>query len=270
VGVRRVTGEWDTGNVDALGLLVVGVLGLLVGTLLTTVAARVPAGESLLHPGSRCDTCRARIAVTDQIPLVSWARLRGRCRICGQSIGWQVPAIEAATALLFAATAAVVGVSWALPALLYLAALTVVASAIDLQHHRLPDAIVLPSYPITLGLLLLSLLGPATSADLLRAVLAGLALFAAYFLLGFINPSGMGGGDIKLAGVLGMLLGMVGWSAVVVGGVAGFFIGAVGGLLLLIVGRAGRKTKIPFGPFMFAGCYVGLLWGADVAAWYLG
>ncbi len=250
--------------------VLIGLVGLVVGTFSTTVVARVPENASLRTPGPSCATCHRPIRASDQVPVVSWLLLHGRCRSCGAAIPAAFPIIEAATGILFAATAVTVGSAWELPVYLYLAAFAVAASAIDLAHHRLPNAIVLPSYPITLGLLVLALGGPGTPADLLRAVLAGAALYAAFLLLLLINPAGMGGGDVKLAGVLGMLLGWNGWWPVVVGGLASFFIGAIVSLLLMIFGRAGRKTKIPFGPFMFLGAYVGLLYGDSFGNWYVG
>ena len=246
------------------------VLGLVVGGALTTLMARIPNGEPLLHPGPRCRTCEAPIALRDQVPVLSWLLLRGRCRACGTAIPARYPVVEGVTGLLFLGTALWLGPSWALPAGLYLAALTVVATAIDIDHHRLPDVLVLPSYPIMLGLLLLATAGPEDFADLGRAVLGGVAMFLGYFVLALINPSGMGGGDVKLAGVLGMALGWVGWWPVLVGAFAGFFIGAFAGLVLLLLRRASRKSHIPFGPFMFVGTYVGLLFGEDFGRWYLG
>ena len=255
---------------DVVAGVVIALLGLAVGGMLTTVVDRVPDRSSLLRPGPRCVTCGAPIAGRDRVPVVSWLLLRGRCRDCGAAIPWQYPVIEAATPLLFLATFAVMGFSWALPAYLYLAALAVAATAIDIAHHRLPDAIVLPSYPIVLGLLVVALLGPGSAGDLGRALLGGAAMFAGFFLLALINPSGMGGGDIKLAGVLGMLLGWVGWWAVLVGALGSFFIGAIASVGLMAAGRVGRKGHIPFGPFMFIGTYIGLLYGQQLGRWYLG
>lgn len=249
--------------------VVLGVVGLFVGGFLTTVAARVPDQQPLAR-GPQCGACGADIVAADRIPVASWVILRGRCRTCGARIPASYPLVELTTALLFAGTTAVAGVTWELPALLYLAALTVVATTIDLQHHRLPDAIVLPSYPAMLALLALALAGPAGLPDYGRALLAGVAMFAAYLVLAMISPSGLGGGDVKLAGVLGLVLGWYGWWQVLVGSFSAFFLGAIVGLALMVLGRAGRKSKIPFGPFMFLGTYVGLLFGDTVAQWYLG
>ena len=142
-------------------------------------------------------------------------------------------------------------------------------TVIDVQHKRLPDRLVLPSYPILAALLAVAAaLGGEWSA-FGRALLGGAALFLAYFVLAVINPAGLGGGDVKLAGLLGMVLAWFGWAQLVVGGLAGFFLGAVLGGLLMLGGRAGRKTEIPFGPFMIVGAYLGLALGSPIADWYL-
>lgn len=246
----------------------VGILGLVIGSFLNVVIWRVPRDESVVSPPSACPGCGASISSRDNIPVLSWLLLKGRCRACGEPISKQYPIVEAATALLFVATFLWLGLDWALPAFLYLAAISVALFMIDLQHKRLPDRIVLPSYLVSLALLVIPAALDGAWDSLLRAALAGAALFVFYFALAFIYPAGMGGGDIKLAGVLGIYLGWVGWGAVVVGGFAGFFLGAVLGVGLMLVGLAGRKSKVPFGPFMILGTYVGLLWGQGIADWY--
>jgi leader peptidase (prepilin peptidase)/N-methyltransferase len=152
---------------------------------------------------------------------------------------------------------------------LYLAAVGVALAFIDLDHHRLPDVLTLPSYPVALALF-----GAAAVADhtghtpYVRALLAGLALYAFYEVIGFIQPRGMGGGDIKLSGVLGIYLGWLGWAQVVVGAFAGFLIGGVVSIGLVFFAGAGRKTKVPFGPFMLLGTLVGIFAGHDLGHAY--
>jgi leader peptidase (prepilin peptidase) / N-methyltransferase len=249
-------------------VVLVGVLGLLIGSFLNVVIHRVPLGESVVRPRSRCPQCQTELKERDNIPVLSWLLLRGRCRTCSAPISARYPLVELGTGLLFAAVAWWCGLSWQLPAFLYLAAIGVALSAIDLDVHRLPDQIVLPSYVVTPVLLLLPAVAEGRWADLLHAVLTGLALFAFYFLLAVIYPAGMGFGDVKLAGVIGMYLGWVAWPLAIIATFAAFLIGSAVGIVVMVRGRGGRKTKVPFGPFMILGTFLALFWGQPVVDWY--
>jgi len=202
------------------------------------------------------------------VPVLSWLVLRGRCRHCGEAISIRYPAVELATGLLFAATALAVGPHAELPAFLYLAAISVALTMIDVDTRRLPNAIVLPSY----GVAVLGLAAAAVSAHdgsrLVRSLLGAVALFGFYFLLAFVYPAGMGFGDVKLAGVLGLYLGWLGWGPLLVGAFAAFLLGGVLGAALMAFGRAGRKTAIPFGPWMLCGAFVALFAGQQLADAY--
>ncbi len=248
----------------------VALLGLLIGSFLNVVIWRVPRGESVASPPSHCPGCAAEISPRDNIPVLSWLLLRGRCRHCGAPISIRYPAVELLTAVLFGAMAARFGLSWELPAYLYLTAVGVALAAIDLDTKRLPNALTLPSYPVLAGLLLLpAALDPAWS-DYVRALLGGLALFAFYLLTALIYPAGMGMGDVKLAGVLGIALGWLGWGVLVLGGFLGFIYGAVVGIALILSKRAGRGSAIPFGPYMVAGAFTAILVGQPIVDWYGG
>ncbi|WP_169566248.1 prepilin peptidase [Microbacterium luticocti] len=161
--------------------------------------------------------------------------------------------------------------SWfALAALLYLVAITLLLGLIDIAVHRLPNPIVLTSYPVAAVLLsVASLLGRDGEA-LLRAAVGMVVLYLFYALLRLVRPDGMGGGDVKLAGVLGLYLGWSGWSSLAVGAFAAFLLGGVFGIALMVGRRADRRTAIPFGPFMLAGAWVGLMAGPTIGRWYLG
>jgi len=257
---------------SATALLVAGcaLLGLLIGSFLNVVVHRVPLGQSVAHPPSACPTCGTAIGPRDNVPVLSWLALRGRCRHCRTGISARYPLTEAGTAALFGLTAWWAGPVWHLPAYLYLAAVAVALALIDLDVHRLPDAIVLPSYPV-----LVVLLGGASALEgewdaALRAAVGGVALFVAYYALAVAKPGGMGFGDVKLAGVLGMALAWQGWAALVVGGFAAFLTGGLVGIALLAARRAGRRSALPFGPFMLLGAAIGLGAGDAVAGWYLG
>jgi leader peptidase (prepilin peptidase) / N-methyltransferase len=260
-------------NEDSAGRIFVivaaALVGLLVGSFLNVVIIRVPAGQSVVRPRSACPTCGQPIAERDNIPVLSWLLLRGRARCCGEPISGRYPLVEAATAAAFAAVAAWVGASWRLPALLYLAAISVVLTMIDLELKRLPNAIVLPSYPVAAALLVLAAVAEGEPGRLVRAAVCCAGLYAFYFALMVVYPSGMGFGDVKLAGVLGLYLGWFGWQYAVVGAFLAFALGGVVGLALMAVGRAGRKSAIPFGPFMITGAWLGFAIAAPVTTWYL-
>lgn len=246
------------------------VLGLLVGSFLNVVAWRVPRKESVLRPASRCPACAAPVRRRDNVPVLSWLLLRGRCRDCGAPISRRYPAVELVTAAVFAGLAAHLGPDAALPAFLYLAAVGILLALIDLDTHRLPDVLTLPSYAVGVVLLAAAAIAQGSAAPLLRALLGMAVLFGLYFTLVFAYPAGMGFGDVKLAGVLGLYLGWLGWGPVAVGTFAAFVLGGVTGLVLMALGRAGRKSAIPFGPFMLAGALVGVFAGAPLAVAYVG
>lgn len=249
-------------------LVAVGMLGLATGSFLGTVIHRVPLGEPVVGQGPRCPGCHAAIRPRDRIPVVSWLALRGRCTSCAGPISARYPIVEAGTAALFVAVTLRFGPSPALPAYLYLAAVAVALAAIDFDVRRLPDVIVLPSYLV--GALLL-IAASAASRDWWsggRGLAAMIALFGCYAALAMVYPAGMGFGDVKLAGLLGLYLGWLGWSWLLVGAFCGFLLGGVVGVALLVSGRAGRKTAIPFGPYMLAGAMVAVFAAGPVATWY--
>jgi len=253
-------------------IVIGGVLGLLIGSFLNVVVWRVPRGESVAHPPSSCPRCGQRIRPWDNVPVLSWLVLRGRCRDCRHSISVRYPLVEAGTGLAFAMVGWWCGWSWALPAFWFLAAVSIALALIDLDVQRLPDAIVLPSWCAAAVLLVVASWNPGGDAlwgALSRAALGALAVGGSYFLIFLVYPRGMGFGDVKLAVLLGLYLGWIGWSAVVVGWFAGFLIGGVIGVALLVTRRAGRRTALPFGPWMLLGAWLGLVAGPELVAAYL-
>ena len=245
------------------------VTGLLIGSFLNVVIWRVPRGDSVVRPPSHCPGCDRPIRPRDNVPVVSWLLLRGRCRDCGTGISIRYPAVEVATAVVFGVLAWRFGFDGALPAFLYLGAIGVALTMIDIDVHRLPNAIVLPSYVVAAVLLTVPAAATGEWSQLLRAALGGLVLFAFYFALAFVYPAGMGFGDVKLAGVLGIYLGWLGWGVLLIGGFLGFLLGGVVGGALMVVRRAGRKSKIPFGPFMLVGALIAILTGQRIFDGYL-
>lgn len=270
-------------------LVFAGLFGLVIGSFLNVVAYRVPAGISLVRE-SRCPGCDAPIRWWQNVPVVSWVALRGRCAHCAAPISAQYPLIEAFTGVVF------VGVAWralrlaapvgavadpvfwvVLVAFLGFAAVSIVLSLIDLETKRLPNAIVLPSIVVGVALLAIAAaLGPAGSASgigwatFLRAVAGGATLCAFYAVVRLISPRGMGGGDVKLAALVGLFLGWCGWATLVVGAFAAFVLGGLFGAGLLLLRRAKRTTAIPFGPWMIAGAWAGIAVGEPIGRWYVG
>jgi leader peptidase (prepilin peptidase)/N-methyltransferase len=270
VAADVMAGQLDLGGGGRVVVIVVAaVLGLIIGSFLNVVIVRVPAGASVVRPRSACPACDQPIGERDNIPVLSWLLLRGRARCCGEPISGRYPLVEAGTAVAFAAVAAWAGLSARLPALLYLAAISIALTMIDLELRRLPNAIVLPSYPIAAVLLTVAALAEDDPGRLLSAAIGAASLYAFYFLLWLVYPKGMGFGDVKLAGVLGLYLGWFGWEYAVCGAFFGFLLGGVVGVILMALGRAGRKTQIPFGPYMIVGAWLALAWATPVADWYL-
>jgi leader peptidase (prepilin peptidase)/N-methyltransferase len=235
----------------AVLVVAAAVLGLLVGSFLNVVIHRVPRGESVVRPPSHCPDCGQTIKTRHNVPVFGWLVLRGRCAGCGARISVRYPLVEFGTAVLFALLALRLDPP-DLPAFLYFGAIGIALALIDLDCRRLPDAIVLPSYPVLLVLLTASAWWRGDWWSLARAGIGGVVLFGFYLVLALAYPAGMGFGDVKLAGLLGGILASLSWPALLIGAFGGFLLGAVAGVVVLATGRGGRKTALPFGPFMIA------------------
>ena len=249
--------------------LLTAVTGLAIGSFLNVVIWRVPRGESIVRPASRCPRCGETLRHRDNVPVLGYLLLRGRCRGCRGPVSVRYPVVELVTAALFVAVTLRLGLSWELPAYLYLVAVGVALAAIDIDVHRLPDVIVLPSYVVSLALLGLAAWGDHDLVALERAVAGMACLYLLYLLLRLAHPRGMGRGDLKLAGVLGLYLGWLGWDAVAVGAFLGFFLGGVMGVSLIVAGRANGKSALPFGPFMLVGALVAVFLAQPLGDIYL-
>jgi len=252
--------------------VLVALSGLAVGSFQNVVVHRVPLALSVVTPGSRCPQCEHPIRARHNIPVLGWLVLRGKCADCDMAISARYPAVEFFTAALFVAIAARLDqlhLLSALPAYLYLAAIAVALALIDLDVRRLPNAIVLPSYPVLAVLLAFSAAYEHDWWAFIRAASGAAALFAAYFLIVWAYPAGMGSGDIKLAGLLGGALAFLSWSDLVVGAFAGFLLGSIFGVALLAMRRATGKSSVPFGPFMIGGALLALFAGDPLATLYL-
>jgi leader peptidase (prepilin peptidase)/N-methyltransferase len=233
--------------------------GLAVGSFLNVVAARVPLRRSIVQPGSACMSCSAPLAWYDNVPLLSYVLLRGRCRHCGAAISWRYPAVEAATALLVAGCVLKFGLSWdALVGSGFCAALVTV-SATDIERRIIPNRVVLPAAAVVL--VANTLLHPSV-----EWVAAGFGASAFLLLAALAYPAGMGMGDVKLALLLGVALGRTVPAAMMIGMVSALVPSVV---LLVKHGSAARKMGIPFGPFLALGGVLALFGGKSLLHAYL-
>jgi len=249
-----------------LGVLIgfCALMGLAIGSFLNVVIYRVPKKMSIVSPRSACPSCGAFIAEKDNIPVASWLLLRGRCRHCHASISPQYPLVELACAALFAGLAARLGYDWALPAYLVLFAGLLALSVIDVETLLLPRAIV---WPLSIAVTALFVLAAAITGqwhDLLVGALSGAAWFAVFYAMNLASPRILGFGDVRLAPVLGLALGWLGWRYVLLGFFAANLIGAVIGIALIASKRISRQQQIPYGVFLAAGCAVAVFAGPEL------
>jgi len=252
-------------SLDALRLTILSLLGLAVGSFLNVCVHRLPRGQSLVRPGSRCPQCGYELRWYDNIPVVSYLVLGGRCRACRKHIAVRYPALELATLALFLLHGAVFGWTGLLAVRLLFACAMVVLFAIDLDHHLLPDAITLPG--IAAGLLFSLLLPPGLVDALLGVLVGGGVLWLigeAYFR--YSGQEGMGGGDVKMLAMIGAFLG---WKLVLVTLVLSSVAGSLIGVLVIAVKRGGMKYALPYGTFLALGALAASLAGDQLINWYV-
>lgn len=250
------------------------VIGCIFGSFLNVVIWRVPNHISITNPKrSFCPKCKAQIAWYDNIPIISWMVLGAKCRHCKEPIAARYPLVESLGGIAFLAVT--VGglfgayTPWMLPLLYVFACVSIVIAFIDLDHHLILNVVLLPTLVTTVALLALASLGTGEWMRLGRGALCALILFAFYFVLSLIWKGGMGDGDIKLAFILGLVLGWLGWPQFIIGSFAAFLIGGVVSLVLLASKKVGLHGGIPFGPSMLLGVWLGIFAGAPIATLYL-
>jgi leader peptidase (prepilin peptidase)/N-methyltransferase len=248
-------------SVAAVAVLA-GVVGAVVGSFLNVVAHRLPRGESVVKPRSRCPGCGTQISSLDNIPIFSWLLLRGRCRSCGERISPRYPLVEAGTALLCAAVVVAKGVDWEALLGIVFVLLLVPITLIDLDTRRIPNVITGPGSIAAVAIVAIFALDELPEHLIAGAAAGGFLLVAA-----LAYPRGMGMGDVKLAGMMGLFLGRAVAPAMFVALIAGSLVGAL--IIARLGAEKGRKTAIPFGPYLALGGVVGLFAGDAIVDWYL-
>lgn len=251
-------------------VVLAAVLGLVIGSFLTVVTSRVPVGLSIVRPASRCPACSTPIRTVDNVPVVSYVLRRGRCHACGAAIAFRYPATEIVTAVLFALVTVRVPTLWLAPAYCALAAGLVALSVIDLEHRRLPTRVIAVTALVGAVLLVAGAVAHHDAGALARVPIGAVIGFGLFGLIFVVAPGGMGFGDVRLATLCGGFLAFLGYRALAVGGLAAFLSAGFLAVVLVAIGRAGRKTALPFGPFIAAGTLLAVLAGGPIARLWLG
>ena len=251
---------------DALLIFAFGWLGLAVGSFLNVVIYRLPRGGSVVHPPSRCPNCQYQLRWYDNVPLLSWAFLRGRCRKCRTPISVRYPIVELLTMAVFMLHLWLFGWTALMLVRLVFACALIALFAIDLEHHLLPNAITLPG--IVAGLVANLFVPPGLKDAIIGTLLGGGVLWAigeAYYR--YAGQEGMGGGDVKMLAMVGAFLG---WKLVLVTLVLSSIAGSLIGLLVIAIRRGGMKYALPYGTFLALGALAASLAGDQLVAWYVG
>jgi leader peptidase (prepilin peptidase) / N-methyltransferase len=253
---------------DIIFYAIVFVFGSAIGSFLNVCIYRMPRNMSIIAPASRCPSCNTPIRPYDNIPVLSYILLRGKCRVCKAGISLRYPAVEFLNAVLYALVLWRFGLEWYTPAYFIFCSVLVVITFIDLDFQIIPDRITLPG--IGIGLLAGAFLMPDpfvryTLLGIKASIIGFLAGGGLFYAIAVLSRGGMGGGDIKMMAMVGALMG---WKSVLLTTFLGSLTGAVIGLFLMISKGKGRKTKIPFGPFLGLGSLITLFFGQEIFNWY--
>jgi leader peptidase (prepilin peptidase) / N-methyltransferase len=249
--------------------LIIFAFGSVVGSFLNVCIYRIPKNFSIVTPSSRCPGCHTPIRFYDNIPVASYIFLGGKCRACGGKISARYPLVELLNALLYVAVFWRFGAGWHTPVYFVFCSALIVITFIDLDYQIIPDRITIPGIPI--GILAGSFLLPDpfmrySLLGLKASIIGFLAGGGLYYSIAVLSRGGMGGGDIKMMAMVG---GVMGWKSVLLTTFIGSLTGSVLGLFLMVIKGKGRKTKVPFGPFLALGALVTLFWGQEIFDWYL-
>lgn len=253
-----------------ISYIVVVLIGFVVGSFLNVCIYRIPKGQSIISPPSRCPLCNTPVKPIDNIPLISYILLRGKCRYCKGTISLRYPLVETLNALLYAGILYRFGLSWYTPFYLGFVSSLIIITFIDLDLQLIPDSITLTGIPIGLIAGSFILPDPFLRTEILgirASVIGAFSGFSIFYLVAVLSRGGMGGGDIKLMAMIGALMG---WKGVLLTTFAGSLFGSLVGLFLMAFKGKGRKTKIPFGPFLSLGAVITLFWAQEIFYLYAG
>jgi leader peptidase (prepilin peptidase)/N-methyltransferase len=244
------------------------VFGLIIGSFLNVCIYRIPRELSIVSPASSCPNCKTPIRAWDNIPVISYLILAGKCRKCGEKISLRYPSVELLNGLMYAAVLYHFGFGWHLPLLFALVSSLIVITFIDLDFQIIPDVITLPGMIIGLAASHFIMPDPFATYSLLGFVNSLIGLLAGgvtFYLIAILSRGGMGGGDVKMMAMVGSFMG---WKGVFLTTLVGSLTGSLIGIGLIIFKGKGRKTKIPFGPFLALGSLVALFFGRMIVDWY--
>jgi leader peptidase (prepilin peptidase) / N-methyltransferase len=245
------------------------IFGLIIGSFLNVCIFRIPREKSIVNPPSSCPACGSPIKPWDNVPVISYLLLAGKCRKCGQNISLRYPSVELLNGLLYAAVILQFGIGWHLPLIFALVSALIVITFIDLDFQIIPDVITLPGMVIGLAASHFLFPDPFTRNSLLGFVNSVIGLFAggvSFYLIAILSKGGMGGGDVKMMAMVGAFMG---WKGVLLTTLIGSLTGSLIGVGLMVFKGKGRKTKIPFGPFLALGSLITLFFGRAIYHWYL-
>ncbi len=260
-----------------LFFFIIFILGLAIGSFLNVIIFRLESGEKIINDRSKCMNCRHVLEWHDLIPVLSFVFLKGRCRYCGNKISWQYPFVEIATGILFIIVSSI---QYPVSSIFYLLFWCYITSALivifvyDFKHYIIPDKVIFPAIIVTLGFNLFNDFVTRYTLHvtnnnsqflnfLFSAILAG-GFFYAIFVI--TKGKGMGGGDVKLGFLIGLILG---WPLVLISLFLSFIAGSVAGMFLMLIGKKKMKSVIPFGPFLVLGTFIALFWGGGIIKWYM-
>jgi len=243
------------------------ILGLIVGSFSNVCIYRIPRNESIIYPASHCPKCRSKIKPVDNIPLLSFILLKGRCRNCKSKISIQYPIVELLTGLIYLIIYLTYGLSVQTLIYIILSSALIIIAFIDLNEQIVPDVISLPG--IAIGFIISFFVPYISFINSALGVVVGGGIILIIGLAGSVifKKEAMGGGDVKLAAMIGAFLG---WRYIIISLFLGFFLGALAGIILILSKIKSREDVVPFGPFIVLGSFITLLWGDKIITWYIG